>query len=140
MNIYLDTSPPLRAILRDGPVLDEWAKWDFAITSAMFTVEARRTIDRLRLTRAYDDIQLADAMTQLLAIERSLPFLAVSEDVLERASRPMPTTVRTLDAIHLASAALIRDRMLPNLVFATHDRQQAIGARVLGFDVIGVNP
>lgn len=105
----------------------------------MFGVEARRTLDRLRLTQVYNDVELADAMTELLAIERSLSVLAVTNAVLERASRPMPTTVRTLDAIHLASAAVIRDEMLPDLVFATHDRQQAIAARVLGFEVIGVD-
>jgi predicted nucleic acid-binding protein len=88
----------------------------------------------------YDESELADAMMELLAIERSLSFLAVTSDVLERASRPMPTTVRTLDAIHLASAVVIREEMLPDLVFATHDRQQAIAARVLGFEVIGVEP
>ena len=138
--MYFDASPPLRAILRDGPVLAEWGGWEFAITTAMFGVEARRTLDRLRLTRVYNDSELADAMMELLAIERSLSFLAVTNDVLERASRPMPTTVRTLDAIHLASAMVIRDEMLPDLVFATHDRQQAIAARVLGFEVIGVEP
>lgn len=139
MNVYFDASPPLRAILRDGPILAEWGRWDFAVTTALFGVEARRTLDRLRLTHVYNDSDLADATMELLAIERSLSFLAVTNDVLERASRPMPTTVRTLDAIHLASAAVIRDEMLPDLVFATHDRQQAIGARVLGFDVIGVD-
>ena len=140
MNVYFDASPPIRAILRDGPVLAEWGRWDFAVTTAMFGVEARRTLDRLRLTRVYDESELADAMMELLAIERSLSFLAVTSDVLERASRPMPTTVRTLDAIHLASAVVIREEMLPDLVFATHDRQQAIAARVLGFEVIGVEP
>lgn len=128
----------MRAILRDGPLLTEWGRWDFAVTSAMFGVEARRTLDRLRLTQVYDDGDMADAMMELMAIERSLSFLAVTNEVLERASRPMPTTVRTLDALHLASAAIVRDEMLPDLVFATHDRQQAIGARVLGFEVIGV--
>jgi predicted nucleic acid-binding protein len=138
MNVYFDASPPMRAILRDGPVLAEWGQWDVAVTSAIFSVEARRTLDRLRLTLVYDDSELADAMMELLTIERSFSLLAVSDDVLERASRPMPTTVRTLDAIHLASAMVIRDEILPDLVFATHDRQQATGARALGFEVIGV--
>ena len=138
MNVYLDASPPLHAILRDGPLLADWGRWDFAITTAIFTVESRRTLDRLRVTGIYNDEEFADATMELLAIERSLSFLAVSNEVLQRASRPLPTAVRTLDAIHLASASLIRDEIVPDLVFATHDRQQAIGARALGFEVIGI--
>jgi hypothetical protein len=46
--------------------------------------------------------------------------------------------IGTLDAIHLASAVTLRDGLNEDLVFATHDRQQAIGARALGFEVIGI--
>jgi hypothetical protein len=45
----------------------------------------------------------------------------------------MPTVVKTLDAIHIASALAIRDRREVDLVFATHDTQQATAARALGF-------
>jgi hypothetical protein len=50
----------------------------------------------------------------------------------------MPTTVKTLDAIHLASAIVLRDRRGIDLIFATHDDQQATAARALGFAVVGV--
>jgi uncharacterized protein len=128
----------MRAILRDGPLLDVWSEWELAITSDLFSVEARRALDRLRVTQAYGDQQLARATLELTVIERSLTLLDLSREVLERASRPFPTTVRTLDAIHLASALLVREHVVPDLVFATHDRQQAIGAMALGFEVIGV--
>ena len=139
MNLYLDASPPMRAILRDGPLLAEWGRWDFAVTTALASVEARRTLDRLRVTQVYNDMELADAVMELLAIERSLAFVDVTREVLERASRPMPTVVRTLDSIHLASALLVREQTNMDLVFATHDRRQAIAARALGFDVVGVD-
>ena len=138
MNLYLDASPPLRAVLRDGPLLAEWGRWDSAVTTTLAKVEARRTLDRLRVTQVFNDEELARAMMELTAIERSLDFVDVTREVLERASRPMPTVVRTLDAIHLASALLVRERTNADLVFATHDRQQAIGAMALGFEVIGV--
>ncbi len=41
----------------------------------------------------------------------------------------MPTVVGSLDAIHLVSAMLVRERHDPNVVFATHDRQNAVAAR-----------
>lgn len=51
---------------------------------------------------------------------------------------PMATAVRTLDAIHLASALLFRERKGTAIVFATHDAQQATAARALGFACLGV--
>jgi hypothetical protein len=50
----------------------------------------------------------------------------------------MVTVVKSLDALHLASAMLLRERLRIALVFATHDPQQARAARTLGFDCIGV--
>src|SRR5437763_16227937 len=55
-----------------------------------------------------------------------------------RAALPMATPVKTLDALHLASALLWRERRAAELSFATHDPQQARAARALGFDCIGV--
>jgi hypothetical protein len=49
----------------------------------------------------------------------------------------MPTAVKTLDAIHLASALLVRERRAPSLVFVTHDPQRARAARALGFECLG---
>ena len=138
MKLYVDASVPLRALLDDGPALPEWGRFEVGFTSALFPVEARRTLDRLRVTQALGDEALANAVFKLLETERSLSILDVTNVVLDRASRPMPTTLGTLDAIHLASALVLREEV-PDLVFATHDRQQAIGARALGFDVIGVD-
>ncbi len=49
----------------------------------------------------------------------------------------MPTVVKTLDAIHLASALLFREGRGEALVFATHDSQQATAAEALGFTCLG---
>jgi hypothetical protein len=48
----------------------------------------------------------------------------------------MPTVVKTLDAIHLASAAAMRERRGTDLLFATHDAQQGTAARALGFSCL----
>jgi hypothetical protein len=50
----------------------------------------------------------------------------------------MATPVKTLGALHLASALLWRERRNSELIFATHDPQQARAARALGFACIGV--
>jgi hypothetical protein len=50
----------------------------------------------------------------------------------------MATSVKTLDAIHLASALAFQERRNAPVVFATHDPRQVTAARALGFDCIGV--
>jgi uncharacterized protein len=138
MNVYFDASILLRILLGDGPLLEGWSTFARPFTSRLTLVEARRVIDRNRLTAVLNGDDLSRLLSMLLNIEQGLHVLPIVEEVLERASRPMPTTVRTLDAIHLASAMVIRDEILPDLIFATHDRQQATGARAIGFEVIGV--
>ena len=50
----------------------------------------------------------------------------------------MPTVVKTLDAIHLATALLLAEPGGEPIVFATHDVGQAIAARALGFTTTGI--
>jgi len=136
--VYVDTSVVLRALLGQAPVLAGWGNWDEAYSSELMSVEARRAIDRIRLAGAIDDGGVADAHTELARIERSLGRIRLARRVLDRAALPMSTAVRTLDAIHIASALLLRERHPDNLLFATHDRRQATGARALGFTCVGV--
>ena len=96
----------------------------------------RRAIDRLRLDGLYDDVQVAKATQELIQIERTIRRIRLSRSVIQEASKTMPTIVKTLDAIHLASAIVIRERRGIELLFATHDSQQAIAARALGFTAL----
>jgi predicted nucleic acid-binding protein len=138
MIVYLDASVVLRVLLRDGPALSVWGQWQAAYTSELLGVEARRTIDRLRLTAALDDAAVVAAVASLASVERGIQHISVSRPVLRRAAMPMGTVVKTLDAIHLASALLLRERQGIELTFATHDHQQATAAQALGFECIGV--
>jgi hypothetical protein len=49
----------------------------------------------------------------------------------------LPTALGTLDAIHLATALVWRDRQNVALTIATHDAALATAARAFGFDVVG---
>jgi predicted nucleic acid-binding protein len=137
VTVYLDTSTVLRILLRQPKPLAIWAQWDRAYASELLHVEACRVIDRLRLEGALDDEGVADVRQELGRVESAIAAVALSRPVLERAALPMATVVKTLDAIHLASAMLLRERRGVELSFATHDPQQARAARALGFDCIG---
>jgi hypothetical protein len=62
--------------------------------------------------------------------------LRLNRVVLRRASEPFPTQIRTLDAIHIASALLVQTRKR-TLYFATHDADMATAALAMGLRVIG---
>jgi predicted nucleic acid-binding protein len=136
MMVYVDSSVVLRHLLGQPKALD-WAGWQDAYSSEILGLEVRRVIDRLRLGSVMDDEGIAYAQQELMRMERSIGQIFLTRTVLRRAALPMPTTVKTLDAIHLASAMLFQERRGEDLIFATHDLQQATGARALGFEVIG---
>ena len=134
MTVYLDSSTVLRVLLRQARPLRVWGKWERAYSSELLGLEARRALDRLRLDAALDDADLATAHDELRAIERSIGTIALTRAVVRRAAFPMPTAVKTLDALHLASALLLAERRNVTVRFATHDAQQALAARALGMD------
>ena len=138
MIAYLDSSVLLRLALGQPKALEEWPAIDEAVTSALAEVECLRTLDRLRLREGLDDEQVSLRREALYALFETVSVVDVSRPVLERAAQPLPTSLSTLDAIHLATAQLWRERAARSLVLATHDTTLAIAARAIGMSVIGI--
>ena len=138
MIAYLDSSVVLRVLLRQRGVLEGWGQWERAYSSELLSVETRRVLDRLRLTQELGDEEMAQAQEDLRKIESAIGIIPLRWPVLRQAMLPMATVVKTLDALHIASAMLLQERRGLSLKFATHDAQQATGARALGLDCIGV--
>ena len=138
MRVYLDTSTLLRVVFGEPKPLADWGGWTEAYTSELTRVECRRAMERLRLAGALKDADLAELQERLEAFERHVKRIDISRPVLRRAGLPMGTPVKTLDAIHLASALMLQEQRVPDLVFATHDKRQAHAARALGLVAIGV--
>ena len=116
--------------------MSEWPAIEMAVGSELTRVEALRTIDRARIRLQLSDEEVALRREGVLAVMSGFHVARVGGAVLERAADPFPTLVRTLDAIHLATALLVRAEH-EDLIFATHDRQLATAARSVGFRVIG---
>lgn len=135
---YLDSSTVLNILLAQlHPLI--W-KMDLPCCfSVLLRVEARRTLRTALQQALMTDAQFAAALEKLQAIEAAAVILPVTSNVLDAASGPFPVPIRTLDAIHLASASILRDQRYPDLIFATHDRRLATAARAAGFTVSGVD-
>jgi len=134
VNFYVDSSVILRVLRGQKDAWKGWGNWGKAYSSTLIRVECRRFIDRMRLEHNWTDDDIANAGIQLRRLERVITKARLTPAIMERAAAPMPTIVKTLDAIHIATASLIRERFQPDLIFVTHDQQQARAALALGFD------
>jgi hypothetical protein len=102
------------------------------LSSELVQLECFRTIDRARIRFQLADTLVASTRSSVLDTIRHFELIPVSAAVLQRASEPFPTLLGSLDAIHLASALLVREAN-PRMTFATHDRELATAARSVGF-------
>ena len=139
MIAYLDTSALLRIVLRESGSLDkEVRSWDGLVSSELLAVESLRTIDRLRLQGDLSTEEAASRRETATDWLEAVDLVLLRRPILARAAEPFPTPLGTLDALHLATALVWRDRMHQALVMATHDRDLALAARSFGLDVRGV--
>lgn len=137
MIAYLDASVILRTILGENGRLDEWAQIALGVTSELARTECRRTIDRMRIRLSIGDEDIATLHEDLGKVFDRVDIIPVSTTILNRAGEPYPTTLGTLDAVHLASALLWQQSERQSLTFCTHDSELARAARAMGMKVLG---
>ena len=127
--IYLDTSA-LAKLLVDEAETPELRSWlitqsrdgEHAVTSALSRVELLRAVARQQ------EPGLADRARYLLD---GLDILPLTDAVITLAESIGPARLRSLDAIHLASASQVWPQLRS---FVTYDRRLTEGCRDVGFD------
>ena len=138
MIAYIDSSVLLRFVLDQPDPLSDILRIEGRVTSLVAEVECLRAVESARTRGQLDMDESADRRRLVHAYLRRMRRLPVTASVLRRAGEAYPLPVKSLDAIHLASALLLRDREARDLVFATHDRQLGRLAAVMDFPVIGL--
>ena len=137
MIAYIDTSALLRLVLREPGALEDLRAYKTLVSSELIAVESTRTIDRLRIQGSLTTEEAAERIGAVNTWLEAIDLVLLRPPVLSRASEPMPMPIGTLDAIHLATALIWRDRMGPLPEMATHDTVLGAAARTFGFDVRG---
>jgi predicted nucleic acid-binding protein len=111
--LYLDTSAVLRAVLETGTSPEIEARIATAstlITSRLALVESSRALHRVRQTGRTSEAQLADAQREINQIWARCELWELTPSVCERARNVASgTSLRTLDALHLATFVLARE-------------------------------
>ncbi len=138
MIAYLDSSVVLRVILGQRERLRAWKSIERGVASALVQVECLRTLDRLRFRAGLSDEDLAERRQTVFRIIDETEVVEPSMVVLDRAARPFPTELGTLDAIHLATALMWREARGEEIVMATHDRALGTAAQASGLQVVGL--
>lgn len=137
MIVYVDSSVLLRVVFAEPGALREWRKITRPISSELIRVECLRTIDRARIRYRLTDAAVAAQRAAVLDQLGGFELMPISDAVLERAADPFPTTLASLDAIHLASALLVSSGV-QKLKLCTHDVELGKAAQAYGFDVLGL--
>lgn len=113
--LYLDTSAVLRAILENGSSPEIEAAIAAApalVTSRLSLVESSRALHHLRQLGRVSETKLADAQREINAVWARCELWELTRSVCEMARQVAPgTSLRTLDALHLATFVLAREKI-----------------------------
>ncbi len=126
--LYLDSSALVKLVLPEaesGALLESLSAWPVRITSELARIEVVRAA-----RRATPDPAAEQRAEEVLA---SLNLLKIDGELLSEAARLEPRTLRSLDAIHLASALSLGADLGP---IVTYDTNMAKAAAGYGLEVL----
>lgn len=127
--IYIDSSVALAYLLAESRVPTA-AFWNSELVSSrLLEYEVWNRIHARRL-----EPSLGTEVRSLLA---GIELIELSEPVLVRALDPRPAAIRTLDALHLATAEYLRSQD-GSIELASYDTRLLAAARALGVSIAAV--
>jgi predicted nucleic acid-binding protein len=139
MILYAESSAVLSWLLGEPAqrgVIAELEGAEQVVTSALTGVECARALARARVGQRIRAVEERAALHMLDEAMVSWHVLDVSEDVVARARGEFPREpVRSLDALHLASASLLFDAAGTLVLLSLDERVRANG-RALGMQVM----
>ena len=138
MTLYAESSAVLAWLLGEGrasPVRDLLASAEVVIASNLTLVECDRVLIRATALGDLSEAEAATRRAELNAAAAHWTILRLGSDVVARARQPfMKEPLRTLDALHLASALVARTAV-PDVAMLSLDSNVRTNARALGFDL-----
>jgi predicted nucleic acid-binding protein len=130
--VYVDTSALVKLVVREpeSEALDrKLTAWGGLATSMITSIELQRAVGRARAEER-ESVADDEAVAVLLGTVAEIPLTA---RVRSTAKTLAPIELRTLDAIHLASALALHDDLAGVL---TYDQRMATVATARGLRVI----
>lgn len=138
MNIYAESSAVLAWLLGEvasSQVREVLRRAALVFASDLVLVECDRVLIRAVTLGEIDEATAASRQAHLNAAAAHWHMYRVSLDIVERARRAFPVEpVRTLDAIHLASALAVR-ATIPSVELLSLDDRIRRAGKQLGFSL-----
>ena len=132
---YIDSSVVLRILLPQSDAIPDLRKWRL-FSSQLVDVEVRRTLLRYHTEHVLSAAKFARRVNEWNLVRDSIDWIPISNGIMQRAAEPFPTLVKTLDAIHLATAIGWAGQTQQPVIILTHDRPLGIAASACGFQVV----
>lgn len=126
--LYLDSSALVKLVLPEAEsaaLLESLAAWPARVTSELARVEVMRAA-----RRASEEAGVEQRAEEVIA---SIHLLRLDGEILDRAARLEPRTLRSLDAIHLASALSLGEDLGAIVIY---DNGFATAAAAIGLKVL----
>lgn len=139
MTLYAESSAVLAWLLEQehgARVAAALAEAEIVVASDLTLIECDRVLVRAITLRELLESDAIQRQARLHAVSTRWALLALDEETVERARRPFPSEpIRTLDAIHVASALTAR-KGLPDLAVLSLDDRVRKAAGRLGFPLV----
>jgi predicted nucleic acid-binding protein len=117
--IYLDTSALVKLVIEEAEseALEHW----LLLQEAPFTTSEISRVELIRACRRIDPATMANANLLL----NEIPYVPLDSWIVETAQHIGPPTLRSLDALHLASAIQLGDALTGFVVYDKRLRDAA---------------
>jgi predicted nucleic acid-binding protein len=135
VSVYAESSAVLAWLLGEPSgrnIRDVLSSSDVVITSDLTLVECDRVLHRAVVLKELSEADAASRRGELSAAAAHWTILRIGADVIDRVRQPFAREpVRTLDALHLASALVARSAV-PDLSLLSLDDAVRANGRALG--------
>jgi predicted nucleic acid-binding protein len=137
--VYFDTSALVPLVIDEATteaVSRLWRDADRVLSSRLIYAEARSAVAMAQRLGRLSSSKLREAVVNLDALVVNLDVVEVTDELVRRAGGLADAFgLRGYDAVHLASAELVRD---PDLFVASGDRPLVDAARSLGLGIANI--
>jgi len=139
VNLYAESSAVLGWLFDESSAADvrrSLVAAEIIVASDLTLIECDRVMLRAAALGELTEAEAADRRAHLTAAASHWQILRIAPEIVERARQPFPgEPIRTLDAIHLASALVARTAIAGLTLLSLDDRVRKAGKK-LGLDVI----
>ncbi|MGD2216699.1 MAG: type II toxin-antitoxin system VapC family toxin [Gemmatimonadales bacterium] len=139
MSLYAESSAVLAWLLGEAQsevVRAALGGAELVLASELTLIECERVLIRAKAAGSLVEAVASDRRARLSQAAEHWAVLGLTAEVSDRARRPFPgEPIRTLDAIHLASALLARSLVAETRLLSLDEQIRSSG-RELGFEVV----